>query len=104
MTDILLTFIQVKQQSLEQWGQSLASTNFSIQIKHRNTSARLYNKRFILQIMTTINQCLLSSVLFIQTSKEWSHRRFHVPKGYPEVIYFSKLNLTRIDRWPGSCW
>ena len=33
--------MQMKQQSLEQWGQSRASRSFSMQMKHRNTSARL---------------------------------------------------------------
>lgn len=37
----LLTLMQLKQQSLEQCGQRRASLSFSMQIKHRNTSAIL---------------------------------------------------------------
>ena len=41
------TLIHMKQQSLEQWGHSLASFSFSIQIKHRKTSAKLWKMNVI---------------------------------------------------------
>ena len=93
-----------KQHILEQWGHSLASRSFSIQMKHLKTSAKLWKKRQVrFEVKGNLIIYLLQGGMIFQTIPEWAlksqgdmRKRQKPMKSWPEKFQRNFCSTTLV--------